>query len=168
MSLGKLLVAGKSVINGRAQIAYRENARVYLPKFGPSKNPFKSAPEAEAPKTAAEMTAAPVKNEIAVKTQKMPVLSEAPSPAANWAGRLNPISMLRGSRAEMKGAPLPVVQAELSLESVKVVHNDLTDADVEIVPIKSRPAQEMAPSDSSPAKKSWEFLGKQLLKVTAI
>ena len=35
---------------------------------------------------------------------------------------------------------VPAVQAELSLDSVKVVHNDLSDADVEVVPIKSRPA----------------------------
>ena len=40
------------------------------------------------------------------------------------------------------GRNVTPVQVELSLEKVKVVHNDLTDADVEIVPMKSRPARE--------------------------
>ncbi len=30
------------------------------------------------------------------------------------------------------------VQTEMSLQAVKVLHNDLTDADVEVVPVKSR------------------------------
>jgi hypothetical protein len=49
------------------------------------------------------------------------------------------------------------VQAELSLEKVKVVHNDLTDAEVEVVPIKSRPAVPVVPS----SEKSWEVLGER-------
>ena len=44
MNLGKLLVAGKSIINGGEEISYRVNRRVYLPKFGPAQNPFKSPP----------------------------------------------------------------------------------------------------------------------------
>jgi hypothetical protein len=32
------------------------------------------------------------------------------------------------------------VQPDLSLDAVKVVHNDLSDADVEVVPVKSRSA----------------------------
>ncbi len=58
------------------------------------------------------------------------------------------------------------VQVELSLEKVKVVHNDLTDADVEVVPMKSRPARELPASQ--PAKKSWADLGERIMKVTAL
>ena len=54
------------------------------------------------------------------------------------------------------------MQSELSLDSVKVVHNDLSDADVEVVPIKSRTADEPAVPDLPPPKKSWEFLGERL------
>jgi hypothetical protein len=50
---------------------------------------------------------------------------------------------------------------------VKVVHNDLSDADVEVVPIKSHPAALEIPV-LSPAKKSWEVLGEHLLRVTAL
>ena len=35
MKLGKLLFAGKSVVNGCAEVSYRENRQVALPKFVP-------------------------------------------------------------------------------------------------------------------------------------
>ena len=39
------------------------------------------------------------------------------------------------------------VQGELSLDRVKVVRNDLRDADLEVVPVKSRPAAAAAPAE---------------------
>jgi hypothetical protein len=42
MKLGKLLAAGKSIMNGRADVSYRANKQIYLPKFGSAKNPFKT------------------------------------------------------------------------------------------------------------------------------
>jgi hypothetical protein len=45
---------------------------------------------------------------------------------------------------------------------VKVVHNDLSDVDVEIVPMKSRTGAELPVP-----KKSWEFLGERLLRIEA-
>jgi hypothetical protein len=59
------------------------------------------------------------------------------------------------------------VQSELLLDSVKVVHNDLSDADVKVVPIKSRTAREMAAPVLSPPKKSWEFLAERMFQATA-
>ena len=58
MNLGKLLVAGKSVINGCAEVSYRANRHVYLPKFGLAQNPFKSPDEAEPAKPVAVTTGA--------------------------------------------------------------------------------------------------------------
>lgn len=58
------------------------------------------------------------------------------------------------------GAPL---QTELSLDSVKVVHNDLSDVDVEVVPIKSRTGAAELPAP----KKAWEFVGERLFGVEA-
>ena len=69
--------------------------------------------------------------------QKIPRLAAAgPTRAASWKDKLNPF------RAPEPVAPplTNAVQAELSLESVKVIHNDLADADIEIVPVKSRTA----------------------------
>jgi hypothetical protein len=58
------------------------------------------------------------------------------------------------------------VQSELSLDSVKVVHNDLSDADVEVVPIKSRTADKTAVPVLPPPEKSWEFLAERMFHAT--
>ena len=169
MNLGKLLVAGKSIINGREEISYRANKHVYLPKFGLAQNPFKSPDEAEPAKPAtAETIAAPIKKAVtpvAAKTQKLPPWPPRPARATSWASKLNPISMWRGSAPAAPSAPCPV-QSELSLDSVKVVHNDLSDADVEVVPIKSRTADKTAVPVLPPPEKSWEFLAERMFHAT--
>ena len=90
------------------------------------------------------------------------VVAAAPVRQESWASKLNPLSIVRPS--PVARPETPAVQAELSLDTVKVLHNDLSDADVEVVPIKSRPA----PPDLPPARKSWEILGERLLKATAL
>src|SRR5882724_3048452 len=158
MNFGKLLATGKSFVNVRAEISYRMDRQIYLPKFESQKNPSANSTKAPAENPA------PMKKEIAAaKTQKMPALSAASKPAPNWTSKLNPISILRPASVETKNER-PIMQTELSLDTVKVVHNDLTDADVEIVPMKSRPA----PPDLQPARRSWEILGERLLKATAL
>jgi hypothetical protein len=163
MKLGKLLFAGKSVVSGSETVSYRQNKQVALPKFVSPKNPF--AP----PKASAEAAPVPAKPEAAPElatARNLPPISDAPKSLAAWTTRLNPASLWNGAAtAEQK--VLPAVQAELSLDSVKVVHNDLSDADVEVVPIKSRPAAPEAPV-LSPVKKSWEALGERLLRATAL
>ena len=54
-------------------------------------------------------------------------------------------------------------QTELSLDTVKVLRNDLSDVDVEVVPLKSRSPGEGGAS-LAPPKKPWEFLGERLFK----
>ncbi len=123
MNLGKLLGAGKSFFGGRGTVSYRENKRVYLPKFNGEKNPF--SPKAAEPAAAATPPA--------VKRTVRPVPAKSAG-LAGWTEKLNPF------RAPAP-APLPVrsvVQTELSLDAVKVIHNDLADADIEIVPARSR------------------------------
>jgi hypothetical protein len=170
MNLGKLLVAGKSVINGCAEVSYRANRHVYLPKFGLAQNPFKSPEEAEPVKPAkpvVETIAAPIKKTVtpvAAKTQKIPPWPR-PARATSWASKLNPISIWRGSVPEAPSAPCPV-QSELSLDSVKVVHNDLSDADVAVVPIKSRTADKTAVPVLPPPEKSWEYLAERMFHAT--
>jgi hypothetical protein len=124
MKLSKLLGAGKSFFGGGETVSYRPNKKVYLPKFNSEKNPF--APKADAPEKSAP--AEPQKNSAPV------AVSSAPKPvrAAGW-GKLNPF------RAPESAAAMPNVQPDLlSLDAVKVLHNDLSDAEVEFVPIRSR------------------------------
>jgi hypothetical protein len=169
MNLGKLLVAGKSIINGHAEISYRANRHVYLPKFGLAQNPFKSPPGTEPAKPEAETIAAPIQKVVTpveVKTQKLPTLAPGPVRATSWASKLNPISMWRGPAPAEQNAQGPV-QSELSLDSVKVVHNDLSDADVEVVPIKSRTAGEATVPVLPPPTKPWEFLAERMFHATA-
>jgi hypothetical protein len=152
MKLGKLLFAGKSVVNGCAGVSYRENKQVALPKFVSLKNPFAPAKKETAPEPAT--------------AQKLPPISGTSKSLAAWTTKLTPASFWSGAAvAEQK--TLPAVQTELSLDAVKVIHNDLSDADVEVVPIKSRPAAAEIPA-LSPARKSWELLGERLLRATAL
>src|SRR5271155_478077 len=133
MNLGKLLATGKSIKNGQSAVAYRKDRRVYLPKFGSPKNPFTTTVQAELPKPPVKNTATPTW----AKTQKIPTVSAGPARVTTWAEKFNPIAIWCGSAAAVTSSP-HAIQAALSLEKVKVVHNDLTDVDVEVVPIKSR------------------------------
>jgi hypothetical protein len=174
MNLGKLLGAGKSFVSGGKPAAYRPDKRVYLPQFVSPKNPFVNpaltAMQTELPKTSPQASVIPTGKSTPpwVKTQKMPVFSTrgATSRATTWISKLNPISIFNPVPA-LSDKNLMPVQVELSLEKVKVVHNDLTDADVEIVPMKSRPARQAA-ADLAPAKKSWGVLGERIMKATAL
>ena len=138
MKLAKLLGAGKSFFGGKGSVSYREDKRVYLPKFGAAKNPFAPKPvepggdEGGAP----EKISAPVAVKVAAKTQKIYYAPTAPKPtrAIGWADKLNPFRAPQPAVEPMMNA----VQPEFSLDAVKVLHNDLSDADVEIVPVKSR------------------------------
>jgi hypothetical protein len=174
MNLGKLLGAGKSFVSGHNATAYRTDKRIYLPQFVSPKNPFANpattVTQAELPKPAGRISAGPVKKNALpwVKTKKMPAVTDqgATARATTWVSKLNPVSIFRAA-PPFAGKNVMPVQVELSLEKVKVVHNDLTDADVEIVPMKSRPAREPA-SDMQPAKKSWEVLGERIMKATTL
>lgn len=165
MNLGKLLAAGKSIISGQRKPAYREDKHVYLPKFVSPRNPFVSLTEAPPPEIAgtAKVRETIRDSLVTAKTQKLPVLSSPSKPFASWAVKLKPAVMFRGQPAPQPAKP--AVQPELSLDSVKVVHNDLSDADVEVVPIKSRPAAKPVIPDLPPADKPWELMGERMMKV---
>lgn len=149
-------------MNGNKQVEYRENKQVCLPKFVSQKNPFALKAPPENGSAAANNGNA----QAAVKTQPMPSISGLQKPAASWTSRLNPASAWRGPQVDARKGSSPAVQAELSLDTVKVIHNDLSDADVEVVPIKSRPAAVIP--GLPPAKNTWEFLGERLMRATAL
>jgi hypothetical protein len=163
MNLGKLLGAGKSFFGGGGNVAYREDKKFHLPKFNADKNPFLPKPAA-APAAVPEVKK--VSAPVFAETQKIPGLAaHPPKPAmpvsaVSWKDKLNPFRAPPPARL----APQNAVQVELSLEAVKVVHNDLADADIEVVPVKSRTAAPPEAPMLSPARASWEFLGERLVK----
>ena len=176
MNLGKLLATGKSIIGGSREISYHISDRSYLPKFISPKNPFMPPARVEpAPVVAPALLVAPapVKSRTAAdgtKTQKLPAFAKALPRKPGWMEKLNPISFWRDAHpSTLEKARCPR-QAELSLDRVKVVHNDLSDADVEIVPIKSRTLPEVAEPILPPAQgaESWGRLGAKIFGVKAV
>jgi hypothetical protein len=190
MKLGTLLATGKSLALGRrGESPYRANKQIYLPKFSSPKNPFTATVEAKAETetaghAAGSAHAAPVKKELVTKTQKLPTLPFAaghqaaavekpavplkkPGRSLKWMSRLNPfVSGPAFPAARGKNAKIPV-QAELSLDAVKVLRNDLSDVDVEVVPLKSRPLSSAGEPGPGPAKNTWGLLGGRFLKMKA-
>jgi hypothetical protein len=173
MNLGKLLGAGTSIISGEKPAAYRPDRGFYLPQFVSPKNPFANpatpAAQTGTSRSPARDSAAPAKKITPprIETQPLPgtVAQGAAARATTWVSKLNPVSIFRTTPPSADKNVVPV-QVELSLEKVKVVHNDLTDAEVEVVPMKSRPAREPAPAQ--PAKKPWSDLGERIMKATAL
>jgi hypothetical protein len=162
MNLGKLLGAGKSFFGGRGVVAYRADKRVYLPKFNSAKNPFESKPAAEPAPAATGATVAPVPAcaKAKMKPGMIPVFT-APKPprGGSWTDRINPF---RGPAPVAAAAALAKpVQTEMSLQAVKVLHNDLTDADVEVVPVKSRTLATVEAPRLLPTREPLEFFGER-------
>jgi hypothetical protein len=166
MSLGKLLASGKSFVNGQRKSAYREDKRAYLPKFGSSKNPFMVPVQAELPKAETKQSAVSCEKVAGPQPVKLAPMK----PRVPWTSRLNPVSAWRDSQAVDKSASRPVIQAELSLDTLKVVQNDLSDAEVEIVPIKSRSAREIPAAILSVngGENSWSRLGAKFFGANAV
>lgn len=173
-------MAGNSFFGGGRKAEYRMNKRAILPKFNDGRNPFApKVAEPVEPAKAEQAAAAP-----AAAVQKAPppyafkpkplkrggrLLPPAPAPAApvaqaaartsrtGWTMRLNPF------RSREAAVPAAAVQPELTLNAVKVVHNDLADADVEVVPVKSH-TEAVEPPVLPPARRAWEYVGENLLK----
>ena len=164
MNLGKLLGAGKTFFGGGGKVAYRTDKSFYLPKFNAEKNPFAPKPVESVPAPSPEVKK--VSAAHLAKTQKIPVFApQQPKPAmparaTSWTEKLNPFRAPQPTRLALQNA----TQVELSLEAVKVVHNDLADADIEVVPVKSRTVAAPEAPMLSPARSSWEFLGERLVK----
>lgn len=111
-----------------------------------------AAPVFSAPPTAAGAPVSVVAKPVAAK----------PARAAHWSERLNHLWAAAKQPKPAAAGPMPNVQPELlSLDAVKVVHNDLSDADVEVVPMKSRPA----PAKSTPVPAvAMDFMNEPALK----
>jgi hypothetical protein len=151
MNFGKLLAVGKSLALGQDGVPYRLDKRTCLPKFISPKNPFVKGEQ----QNPAPASVASVKKEIKMKTQKLPTVQK---PMPTWVSKLNPISIFRAPES----VTVTPVQTELSLEKVQVLRNDLSDADVEVVPLKSNTG---TVPNLQAAEKSWEILGERLFGI---
>jgi hypothetical protein len=174
MNLGKLLGAGKSFFAGQGSVSYREDKRVYLPKFNAEKNPFTPKPiepTTAAPKSmpvpapAAKIISAsvtvPVATPVAAKAQEVRITASAkPTRAVKWTDKLNPFRAPEPIAPPMTGA----VQVELSLDAVKPIGNDLEDADIEVVPVKSRTVAAVDATLLQASHEAWEIASGRLVK----
>ena len=164
MSLLRLLTAGKSLVGlNKTSSRYRMHPQFLLPKFGAGRNPFASPPPAPPTQSADAAPEAPAcvmsPAEIAAanlkETTRLPAAVSTTPPTADcatssaltepgwisrWAQKISPLAWWTSRRPVAKPvAPRFVrtpLQGELSLDKVTVVRNDLSDADVEIVPMK--------------------------------
>jgi len=116
-----------------------------------------------------------------------PKISEPPkvvAPVDSWLKKINPLVWF-GNRKPAEPKPaIPrfskshtPIQGELSLDNIKVMRNDLSEADVEVVPMKARapkitatPAPQAGAAamalpvpDLPPATRAWEFIGEHLM-----
>ncbi len=164
MSLLRLLTAGKSLVGlDKAAGRYRMHPHFLLPKFGSNKNPFADPAPAQPARAVDVAAEAPVRMlspaEIAAanlkETKRLPAAvsvappttDRTPAPVADepgrigrWAQKINLLAWWRRRRSSPppsipRFARVPL-QGELSLDNVRVVRNDLSDADVEIVPAR--------------------------------
>jgi len=182
MSLLQLLTTGKSLVGLQDEgTRYRVTQQRLLPRFGPARNPFCAAVTAHSasPEVRRVGAAAP-----APSWQQAPrvVATPPPVPPASsgrghvksglrsaaialrdkWSGKLGAMLSRPGVKPLKAAAPGPArvaVQGELALDRITVVRNDLSDADLEVVPAKpiavqqsmvsARPAQSAGGSGSA-------------------
>lgn len=167
MSLLRLLTTGKTLVGlKKPEHRYQLPGQAALPKFGGKKNPFRATvfpdksetgeiaalgaiPEIAAADAPAAVEVTPTVSQGAAPESIHPTVNpgaaaqvEAHQPGV---GRRSPFKALllwgRAKKANPAKALTgrPLVQGELSLDKVKVVRNDLSETDFEIVPSARAP-----------------------------
>jgi hypothetical protein len=152
MSLLRLLNIGSSLARMRDAGRYHAAKNPFvLPKFGAEHKPEGQAAQA-APAEPAAKPAKPAKMEPAAE-------SATHTGGSRWWKKANPFSP----------ATARPVQAELTLDKVQVMRNDLMDTDIEIVaktpPGTTLPKKRYVRPDAQPdelGKKAWGMLGSRL------
>jgi hypothetical protein len=164
MSLLRLLSAGKSLVNIRdTEPRYRPTTQRLLPKFGSQGNPF-CGRKAESPAESPAETPAPAQSpEARVLPAEAPVAASgrsfwarAEARASAWVAGL--VERLQRRKEKPAKPAIPQfskvpVQGELSLDRVRVMRNDLTDADLEVVAAKPKLTAQVAdkPAQEAPS-----------------
>jgi hypothetical protein len=176
MSLGRLLATGKSLVGLSSDASrYRVNKQARLPKFISPKNPFASGetPAASvieqpaAPKPVVAVASADA-SEAGKKNSRVPVSARAAEWLGEWGRKLNPLARRSQTPGPVKsvapsGSP-NARQGELPLDTVRVVRNDLSDTDFEVV--RSAAAKPVSPVIALTAEK-FEPVGAAWHRLTA-
>jgi hypothetical protein len=171
MSLLRLLTTGKTLVGIRdAETRYRVTRQRLLPQFGTAKNPFCACNKPGSAKAAAETvepsqaTGAEGKLPASVPQKVLGgashfrlthgLRSRVAAIRDGWAGKLTSLLSTpprKPARAVFAPPAKLPVQGELSLERVKVVRNDLSDADLAVVPAKQQSAPASVTSALQPS-----------------
>jgi len=157
MSLVRLLTAGKSLVGIQdMKSRYRSVDPRAMPKFGSEKK-MDVARESEVKPGVAKSNGESAK--AIAKVEKTPMVAQTPGRGDSaavaqkkrgngWVGELgSKLGSLVSQKPKPTGRAIPrfngqPVQGELSLDNIKVVRNDLSDADLEVVTRKMAPAKE--------------------------
>ena len=158
MSLLRLLTTGKSLVGmSDAESRYRVTRERLLPQFGSARNPFISTGKAEPASAEARPSAncggngaaeggggiQGASGEPAVTRARGALRLKAAALLSGWKAKLGGLLRRPRSKAVKPAIPRftkPPVQGELSLDKIKVLRNDLSDADLEVVPARAKPA----------------------------
>ena len=110
--------------------------------------------------------------ELKPKPAKPVTAARKPVAFGGWVTRINPLPLLRRLKPGANKSPKPrparaAVQGELSLEKVKVVRNDLNDADVELLParptVATSASSAISPAMTKTEPTTWNRLTSRLL-----
>jgi hypothetical protein len=192
MSLLRLLTTGKSLVGVQeTESRYRLTSQRLLPHFGAAKNPFgsssKSSPAFRGRNSdpAGESTlgkmgerhdvTASKRKPTSIQRERIASVKGIAGSCSTWSARLGQrwamrIKTLLGragapsTQPVVGRVPKQAVQGELSLDRIKVVRNDLCDADLEVVQMtRSAPDSQLARSQrgavAEPEQLGWESAG---------
>ncbi len=142
MNLTQLLAVGKSFIGMRSERSpYELRQENLLPKFGSDRE-----------------IVAPIPSESALDdstTRSAFAVSKKPTFRTSFIPKKRNSTMDR-----------PSIQGSLALEEVKVMRNDLLDADLELAPVKNR-IETIFPTRIA-RNTGWSRLGSKLMEMTSV
>jgi hypothetical protein len=153
MSLVRLLTAGKSLVGIQdSKSRYRSVDPRAMPKFGSEKKSNTDvARESEAQPSIAKSNVESSKANV----EKMPVAITRKARGSGWVSQWgSKLSSLVSQKPKPARSAIPrpngvPVQGELSLDNIRVVRNDLSDADLEVVTRKMGPEKSVTPAFAS-------------------
>lgn len=158
----KRKTARKSVPEEKHSAMKAEIKTAAAPDSEPASSPNQSVAAAgngsAGSETPRHLSASPKKTVVAATASVLKAGARAAARLAQLNSKLNPVSWRTRAKGGARALPFTdkaMVQGELSLDRVKVVRNDLSDSDLEIVPAKKPtqvplPAPVLATAEKSP------------------